>query len=176
MIIARQKRKENIAEYMLYMYQVEDLIRASNLDPARIEQTIINKFDVPYDTRREMLEWYKSLISMMREEGKTMKGHLDFLNRIADEMNQLHVNMLNNVLEQEYREAWENARPNIELLRMRSGHTGEHDIQVMLNGVYGLLMLRLQKKEITKETEKAFDTITNLIALLSVKFSEHEQS
>ena len=32
MIIARQKRKENIAEYLLYMWQVEDLIRANKFD------------------------------------------------------------------------------------------------------------------------------------------------
>lgn len=28
MITASQKRKENIAEYLLYMWQIEDLIRA----------------------------------------------------------------------------------------------------------------------------------------------------
>ena len=32
MIVARQKRKENIAEYLLYMWQVEDLIRANRFD------------------------------------------------------------------------------------------------------------------------------------------------
>ena len=32
MIIAKQKRKENISEYLLYMWQVEDLIRANHLD------------------------------------------------------------------------------------------------------------------------------------------------
>ncbi|MFO7932653.1 MAG: DUF4924 family protein, partial [Bacteroidales bacterium] len=61
MIIAQQKRKENIAEYLLYMYQVEDLIRANHLDLDRIEKTLISKFDIPGDTKREMHEWYKSL-------------------------------------------------------------------------------------------------------------------
>ena len=32
MIIAQQKRKENIAEYLLYLWQVEDLLRACHLD------------------------------------------------------------------------------------------------------------------------------------------------
>ena len=32
MIIAKQKRRENIAEYVLYMWQLEDLIRAYNFD------------------------------------------------------------------------------------------------------------------------------------------------
>ena len=31
MKIASQKRKENIAEYLLYMWQIEDIIRANGL-------------------------------------------------------------------------------------------------------------------------------------------------
>jgi hypothetical protein len=38
MITASQKRKENIAEYLLYMWQIEDIIRANGLDLAKIEQ------------------------------------------------------------------------------------------------------------------------------------------
>jgi len=174
MIISRQKREENIAEYLIYMYQVEDLIRANEFDPGRIEQTIINKFDASYDTRREMLEWYKSLIGKLRDEGKIRSGHLNFLNKIAVDLNRLHLALLNNEQETEYREAYERARSNIDLLKMRSGSTGEHDIQVMLNGIYGLLILRLQKKAVSDETEDAFRTITDLVALLSAKFSERE--
>ena len=36
MLIAQQKLKENIAEYILYMYQIEDVIRAYNFDLERI--------------------------------------------------------------------------------------------------------------------------------------------
>ena len=32
MIIAQQKLKENIAEYILYMYQIEDVVRAYHFD------------------------------------------------------------------------------------------------------------------------------------------------
>ena len=46
MIIASQKRKENIAEYLLYMWQVEDLIRANNMDLDKIEQNIISKYNL----------------------------------------------------------------------------------------------------------------------------------
>ncbi len=70
------KRKENIAEYLLYMYQVEDMIRANKLDLDSIEHTLISKFDVPYEVKREMREWYKSLITMMKDENKEESGHL----------------------------------------------------------------------------------------------------
>ena len=74
MIIAEQKRKENIAEYLLYMYQVEDLIRANRLDLDLIEQTLISRFDVPYGVKRDMREWYGSLIRMMTDEQKEVSG------------------------------------------------------------------------------------------------------
>ena len=42
MYIASKKRKENIAEYLLYMWQIEDLIRAYGLDIDRIRQNVID--------------------------------------------------------------------------------------------------------------------------------------
>ena len=32
MLVAQQKLQENIAEYILYMYQIEDVVRAYNFD------------------------------------------------------------------------------------------------------------------------------------------------
>ena len=45
MIVARQKRKENIAEYLLYMWQVEDLIRANRFDMDAIRKSVIAHYD-----------------------------------------------------------------------------------------------------------------------------------
>ena len=47
MIIAKQKRKENIAEYLLYMWQIEDLIRANNFDMDLIRRTVIAHCNQP---------------------------------------------------------------------------------------------------------------------------------
>lgn len=53
MIIAQQKRKENIAEYLLYMWQVEDLIRAYNFDIDKIEANIISGYAISDDKKRK---------------------------------------------------------------------------------------------------------------------------
>ena len=44
MFIAQKKRKENIIEYILYMWNVEDLIRANGLDMSRIDKSVIDKY------------------------------------------------------------------------------------------------------------------------------------
>lgn len=172
MIIAEQKKKENVAEYLLYMYQVEDMIRANKLDLGSIEQTLISKFDVPYGVKRDMREWYKSLIEKMQDEKKEQSGHLFMLEELAGKMHELHYDILKQGIDSAYKETFDMAKSNIEALRMRSGHGKENDIQVALNGLYGLLILRLKKTSITEDTRKAFDTIKALIAELSSRYME----
>ena len=171
MIIAEQKRKENIAEYLLYMYQVEDMIRANKLDLDSIETTLISQFEVPYEVKREMREWYKTLITMMHEEQKEVSGHINFLETTAGQMSEMHHQLLQGI-DNSYKETYSKAKPHIEALRIRSGYSKESDIQVALNGLYGLLILKLKKTLITEETTQAFNTIRELVAELSSRYME----
>jgi hypothetical protein len=172
MIMAEQKRKENIAEYLLYMYQVEDMIRANKLDLDSIEATLISKFEVPYEVKRDMREWYKNLIAMMHDEQKENSGHLNILETTAEELSEMHHELLNQGIDNNYKETYNKAKSHIEALRMRSGHSKDSDIQVALNGLYGLLILKLKKTLITGETTKAFDAIRELVAELSSRYME----
>lgn len=77
MFIAHKLRKENICEYLLYMWQIEDLIRAFNLNIDTINERIISNYPVKDEAERKSLyEWYESLIEMMRLENIQEKGHL----------------------------------------------------------------------------------------------------
>ena len=172
MIIAEQKRKENIAEYLLYMYQVEDMIRANKLDLDSIEDSLISKFQVAYEVKRDMREWYKTLITMMREEQKEENGHLEILQNITDQLQEMHEQILSQGIDREYVEIYNRAKGNIEALRMRSGHGSKGEVQVALNGLYGLLILKLKKTPVTDDTKKAFDTIREFIAGLSQRYME----
>ena len=75
MNIASEKRKSNIAEYILYMWQVEDSIRAYNLDIAEIEKNVINPQNLTEEQHKMQVEWYESLIDMMRRE-KIGRAHV----------------------------------------------------------------------------------------------------
>lgn len=172
MLIAEQKRKENIAEYILYMYQVEDLIRANQLELDRIERTLISQFQVDYEVKREIREWYKALITMMQEEGKEESGHLNVLNNIVDQLQEMHQEILKQGYDNGYKGLYDKAKAHVEALRMRSGHNRDNDIQVALNGLYGLLLLKIKKTRITPETKKAFDAITEWVADLNLRYME----
>ena len=66
MKIAQQLKEKNIAEYLIYMWQVEDLLRANGCDIDRIRQNIILRY--PEEERPALEEWYGNLADMMRPE------------------------------------------------------------------------------------------------------------
>ncbi len=174
MLIANQKRKENVAEYLLYMFQVEDLIRAYSFNIDLIDENIINKFEQPYSVRRDMREWYSSLILIMQSKDLKEKGHIPLIQSLIEELESLHIKLLQKPGEHRYKEAYLKVKSSITSLRSRSNNNKPGDIELCLNGLYGLLMLKLKKKNINPETITAFRFISEFIAILSVKFLQYE--
>ena len=76
MLIAQKLRKENIAEYLLYMWQVEDIIRAYGCNLQQIKKEYISRFDCTDEQKEEMVDWYGNLIRMINQEGCREKGHI----------------------------------------------------------------------------------------------------
>ena len=69
MQIAQQLRKTNIAEYLLYMWQVEDIIRAFDCSLSRIRREYIERFDYTDEQKEDEADWFGNLIRMMNSEG-----------------------------------------------------------------------------------------------------------
>ena len=175
MIIAQEKRKTNIAEFILYMWQVEDLIRASAFDLERIEESVISKFDLPAETLEEIRTWYANLITLMAEEKIVNKGHMSFLHNLIRQLNDLHLRLLRSPDDKKYQDLYRVARPNIKSFTQKSAEPFASEIEACLTGLYGYLMLRLRQENISEETRDAMTTFSNLLAALSTRFRESEQ-
>lgn len=176
MIIASQKRRENIAEYLLYMWQVEDLIRAYGLDLDRIKENLIDRIpDLDDKTRNEVADWYESLIDMMRREGIAERGHLQMNRNIMEELADLHRALLADPKFSDYSAEFYRTLPYIVDLRSRAGAEAEGEIQTCFTALYGMLMLRLQRREVSAQTDEAIKQISKLIAMLSGYFHKNEQ-
>ena len=62
MDIAQAKRRENIAEYILYLWQLEDLLRALQFSPEAIFSTLIApRKDIAEEQKHVYLLWYMDL-------------------------------------------------------------------------------------------------------------------
>ena len=170
MLIAQQKLKENIAEYILYMWQVEDMIRACNLDIDVIQERIVNSMVDDEVIRKEIRVWYADLISKMKLEGKEKNGHLRDLDDLFIEINYLHGTLIGLLGDEKYKGIFQAAMPLIEDFKKRANTDNITEIEVCFNGLYAKLMLRLQNKPITPETEEAFNAFAQVLGYLSIKY------
>lgn len=175
MIIASQKRRENIAEYLLYMWQIEDLIRANGLDIEKIKANIIDRYRLPDDQRKQMVEWYESLIDMMRRENAQEKGHLQINKNTLAQLADLHNAILREPSLADYSAEFYRTLPYIVELRSKAGEDKAGEIETCFNALYGILMLKLQQKDISPDTLKAVNQISRFIALLARDFHLDEE-
>ena len=185
MFIAKQKRKENIAEYLLYMWQVEDIIRSMNCDIRLIDSNIVSQY--PAQQQDEVHEWWDGLITMMQLENKKTEGHLQINiegywhdtvlqinNNILLMLTEVHLELLKSSKFPEYGAEFYRTLPFIVELRAKSGNkTGE--LETCFNALYGTLMLRLQGKEITPGTQAAIKQISHFLAMLAAFFKKNEE-
>ena len=174
MIIASQKKKENIAEYLLYMWQIEDLIRVYKLDIDAIQKYIIDPYDISDEKKKEMRDWYESLIEMMRSEGVEKKGHLQLNKNVIIALTDLHLALLKSPREPFYGASFFKTLPYIVELRGKSGNEQVGEIETCFNALYGVLLLKLQKKELSENTQVAIKQITTFLALLSEKYKQEK--
>ncbi|MCH5247206.1 MAG: DUF4924 family protein [Muribaculaceae bacterium] len=167
MIIASQKRKENISEYLLYMWQIEDIIRANSLDIEKIKKQVIDPYPISDQQKKEMTEWYESLIEMMRREGVVEKGHLQINKNVLASMVELHQSLLQDPKHSDYNAEFYRTLPYIVELRAKAGEEKPGEIEACFNALYGMLLLRLKGQNISAETQNAIKQISKFLALLT---------
>lgn len=176
MKIAQQKRKENIAEYLLYMWQVEDIIRACKFDIDIIEKNVISQYQADKETHAQMRDWWESLITMMELEHVKESGHLQINKNVIIRITDLHLALVKNEKYPEYGADYYRTLPYIVELRAKHGNTEDAagELETCFNALYGLLMLKLQGKEISKETQLAMAQISHFMGLLAAYFAKYE--
>ena len=168
MITASAKKRENIAEYLLYMWQIEDLIRAYGLDIDKIRENIIDRHTgLSEEQRKQMIDWYESLIDMMRREDVVNSGHLQLNRNVILDLRNLHNRLLEDPKFASYAAEYYKTLPFIVEIRAKAGENKKDEIETCFDALYGILMLRLQKKEISKETLEAASQISKFLAMLA---------
>lgn len=166
MLIAQQKKQTNLAEYILYMWQIEDLIRLHQFDISLINDSVISKFDVSTDKKAEIKMWYQQLIDQMIRERKSESGHIREITQQVEELNNLHNSLLTTIQDKSYQKAYIASKDNIKNFMSKSGNQSSSEIEACLVALYGLLVLKLKGSEVGRATSEAIKTFSTLIAIL----------
>lgn len=176
MIIAKEKRKTNIAEYVLYMWQIEDLLRAFAFDTDKLYFALFASQTFTDEQASEMKYWYENLAEMMNVQRVKEKGHVQVVQNIVNDMTDLHFNLIHEQKDQKYSQLVYAAASNlVDFRKMNNVSNDLSDVELCLMALYGVLILKLQKKEISKDTNTAMEGFTRILAYLSSKYKDMEE-
>ena len=176
MFISRELKTKNIGEYLLYMWQVEDLIRAYDCNVDRMRDEYVPRFTQYTEAQqKELIQWYSDLVDMMRRENVLHQGHLQINKNIIVLLTDLHNEVLKSPKHPLYSAAYYKALPFIVEVRNKSGKTDAPELENCFDVLYGTMLLRLQKKPISAETQGALKEITHLISMLSGYYQQEKE-
>lgn len=172
MLIAKELRKTNIAEYILYMWQIEDSLRVCSFSELLIEQQLVNRFQADEVLSREISAWYRNLAIMMEKEHIQERGHLQVFVNFVNDLNEFHHKMLEVRKDQEYVNLCARNRQIISELIQKSGSANE--IEACFHALYGLMMLKIKNSEISEQTKATAEQIAHQLGHLSARYIQFE--
>ena len=148
-----KSKKENIAEYILYLWQIEDYLRA---------------FPEQANSNTELME----LMEMMHMEGIVGGGHLQLAQNALRELEDLHDELVET--EAPYRAVMIHLQPTLNVFKSKTNRPEMSDVEACLVLLYQVMLLRLQKREISAETEVVVKDATQLLRFLSKTYYDNE--
>lgn len=176
MDIAQQKRKENIAEYILYLWQLEDLLRALQFSPEAIYSTLVKPRKLDSQNEQMLLAWYMDIANLLVQEGKEKSGHLDHTLHLIHDLHDLHLRLMQQQeLGEDYRNRYVMLAQHMPALRARLGKESEmSDTELCFRALYAAMLYRI-KGEGVEAVADTIEVISPVIASLTNYFHKVEK-
>lgn len=176
MDIALSKRKENIAEYILYLWQLEDLLRALQFSPEAIYSTLIApRKELDEQQKSSLLIWYMDLVSLLRQEGKEEKGHLEHTLHLIQDLHDLHLRLMKLPLGEHYRTTVARFEPELPKLRTLLGNPGMSDTELCFRALYAAMLYRIKGQGESSAVSDTLAFISPVIAELAALHGKVER-
>lgn len=173
MLTARDLRKENPAEYLIYMFRTEDTLRAFQCDLQQIEDNLIKPLQLPESVHRETLDWYKNLALMMDKEKIGKNGHFQFIRNLIDEIYDFHIRIMETGADEEYVKTYKSVAGLIAEFKRKSAD-GLNDVETCLNALYGYMLMNIRHEVISENTRLAMKQFSAWLGMLSNLFRRFE--
>ena len=151
------------------MWQVEDLMRAFDLDIDRVSEAYLVRFgELTQEQRAELTQWYADIIQMMRGEKIMQSGHLQICRNVIINLADLHGRLMASHKFPYYHAAYHKALPLIVEFRSRQQTDSEHhELESCFELLYGVMLLKMQGREVSADTQRAVETISAFLGMLS---------
>ena len=169
--IAEAKRKTNVAEYLLYMWQMEDLLRGLDFDFEALESSVLSGIE-DEEQRRASAIWFADLIKAMKTQDLKTSGHLGETYDLISELQLLQHTLSTVIGDVEFKKILTKVQPLLAEFRTKTDKIPKSDIETALTAMYGYLSLKLASKKVSEETEAAVKVFGAYLAHLSKAYRD----
>ncbi len=175
MLIAQQKRKQNIAEYILYLWQLEDLLRALQFSPEAIYSQLVAPTGADEEQKQTIFLWYMDIVGLLRKEGKEQSGHLDHTLHLIADMHNLNLQLLSLPVGGRYRTLAAQLAPELPRLRTIIGKEEMSDTELCFRALYAAMLYRIRGKGGEHAIEDTIAVVSPVIAELASMYGKVER-
>lgn len=175
MLVAQKKRKENVAEYILYMFQIEDIIRALDFDAEALHNYVQNGYRLTPEQMAETEKWYEEIAMEMQLRDAVESGHIARVDDLISELQTLCEKLLKDPTQSLFASLYYAALPSVVQIRSHSGGHNYKEVEAAFVGIYGYLTLKNKGAEISEETEKAVKQFSTFLAMLADRYRGIEE-
>lgn len=176
MDIAQAKRKQNIAEYILYLWQLEDLLRAMQFSPEAIYSQLVAPRQIDEGVKHEYLIWYMDIVNLLRKEGKEESGHLEHTLHLIGDMHNLHLQLMQHPIGEHYRKTFGALAPQLPILRGLIKKEDICDTELCFRALYAVMLYRIKGDEKRAEAIKdTMELVSPVIAELAAMYGKVER-
>lgn len=177
MLIAKEKKNSNIAEYILYMWHLEDTFRALNFSDDKVWINISSKFELPNDQKQKIHDWYLAMMEMMKNEHKEKQGHLIYLENTLADFNSFHFTLLQEPTQFDYAQLFAQVKPLLLNLHQNKDVVETKPVFLALEFLYNVLILRIkEKKPVQQDTVNKISAFVKELTIRYHKFENGELS
>ncbi len=170
---AQTLRKSNIAEYILYLWQLEDMFRALQFSPEAIYSQFVAPRDIDPESKEVLLTWYVDIVNLLQKENKEEKGHLEHTLHLIADLNNLHLQLLKLPIGARYRTLYTRLEEVLPDLRAILG-SDVSDIELSFRALYATILYRIQGKEVGAIAD-TIEYISPVIAELANIYGKSER-
>ena len=149
-----KNKKENIAEYILYLWQLEDYLRA-------------------FPEQAEGNDELTDILRMMHADDVMDGGHIQLAQIALKELEMLSDEIFN--IEATYRAAMIRITPALNMLKARTDRPTMSNVEACLVLLYQIMMLRLQQRPISAETQEVQQQATGILQYLSKTYYKQDE-
>lgn len=175
MDIAQSRRRENIAEYILYLWQLEDLLRALQFSPEAIWATLVAKRDAAPEQQQAIFLWYMELCNLLREEGKEEQGHLNHTLHLIADLQNLHLQLMQLPIGEEYRARFARLAPELPRLRTLFSKHEASDVELCFRALYAVMLYRIKGQGENRAIADVVELVSPVVAELARVFHSAER-